>query len=487
VTKQGVVIADRYRLLDRVGHGAMGVVWRARDDLLDRVVAVKQLLDDVNQDADLREGRVAARLRHPHAITVHDAVEQAGQRYLIMEYFPSESLSALVAESGPLPAETVARIGSEVAAALAAAHGEGIVHRDIKPANVLVNAAGLAKIADFGISQALGDGTLTGDTTMIGTPAYLAPEVAGGEGAGFSSDVFSFGATLYTALEGAPPFGFDDNPIAMLRRVAQGVITPPRHRGPLVDVLLWMLRPHPGERPTMAEAHDALTAVAEGHPTNAPIFDPDPLPALPPPRPRPHVSRRRAGAALLALVLIGAGVVIGILIPRHLQSTTAAAPAGAPPATTTSQAIPPRATPPQSVPTTTATTAITYTTTTTATATYNAPNPVAAPYASPQQLLRSDCAATLRVTNAWPDGYQAEITIANQSASTLSGWTLHWTLPANQSLTNLWNGKLTQNGSAITVDNFDYNAHIPTNGTATVGYTASSTSGDTPAISCQTR
>ncbi|HEU5107057.1 MAG TPA: serine/threonine-protein kinase, partial [Micromonosporaceae bacterium] len=201
MTGQGELIAGRYRLEARIGRGAMGVVWRATDERLDRVVAVKQLLANLEElDPDARsgvpgdrEGRVAARLRHPHAVLVHDSVQHSGRRYLVMEYFPSRSVAALVTSGGPLAAPEVARIGGQVAAALAAAHGAGIVHRDVKPANVLVGPDGTAKIADFGIARALGDGTMSSGAILVGTPAYLAPEVASGEHAGFSSDVFALG------------------------------------------------------------------------------------------------------------------------------------------------------------------------------------------------------------------------------------------------------------------------------------------------------
>src|SRR2546428_7375075 len=179
-----------------------------------------------------------------------------------MEYYPARSL----ASQETLASQRIATIGAHIAGALAAAHTEGVVHRDVKPANVLIAADGTAKIADFGISRATGDATVTGTDIVVGTPAYIAPEVAGGGTATFVSDVFSLGATLYAALEGGPPFGLDENPIAMLQQVAHDEITPPEHSGPLVDVVLWMLRRDPAERPTMAEAQAALTAVAEGRP-----------------------------------------------------------------------------------------------------------------------------------------------------------------------------------------------------------------------------
>ena len=177
----------------------------------------------------MREGRIAGRLRHPNAIAVHDVVEHEGRPCLVMEYLRSESLGAVIAARGTLPPDEVAMIGAQVADALAEAHAAGIVHRDVKPDNVLITADGTAKITDFGVSRAAGDATVTATGFMAGTPAYLAPEVALGEDADFRSDVFSLGATLYAALEGEPPFGVDENAIAMLHKVAAGEVRPPRH------------------------------------------------------------------------------------------------------------------------------------------------------------------------------------------------------------------------------------------------------------------
>lgn len=272
MTKEGDLIAGRYRLVSQVGAGAMGVVWQARDERLHRTVAVKQLLlhsgmsqidaEEANRRA-MREGRITARLHHPHAITVYDVAEHDDQPCLIMEYLPSESLSTVLATRGALPPEEVARIGSQIAAALAAAHMAGIVHRDIKPGNVLLADDGTAKITDFGISRAVGDGTVTATGVLAGTPAYLAPEVAQGQDAGFPADVFSLGATLYAAVEGVPPFGLDDNALALLYQIATSEIPPPTQSGPLTPVLERILERDPSQRLTMRQAQDELAAIAE--------------------------------------------------------------------------------------------------------------------------------------------------------------------------------------------------------------------------------
>jgi serine/threonine protein kinase len=271
VTDEGKLIAGRYRLASRLGSGAMGVVWQAHDERLHRTVAIKQVLlpsalrdieaEEANRRA-MREGRITARLHHPHAIAVFDVVEYEGQPFLIMEYLPSRSLATVLSIQGVLPPDTVARIGSQIASALAAAHVAGIIHRDIKPGNVLLADDGTAKITDFGISHAVGDVTVTATGMLAGTPAYLAPEVAQGNSAGFPSDVFSLGSTLYTALEGTPPFGLNTNAIALLHQVALGEIAPPKQSGPLIPLLLRLLQRNPEQRPTMSQAHDALATLA---------------------------------------------------------------------------------------------------------------------------------------------------------------------------------------------------------------------------------
>ena len=169
---------------------------------------------------------------------------------------PVAKPAGLARRAGRLDVAEIARIGSEVASALAVAHDAGIVHRDVKPGNILVDDHGSAKITDFGISHALGDVTLTSTGMVTGTPAYLAPEVARGEPTGYPADVFSLGATLYTAIEGAPPVGTSENPIAVLHQVASGKLNPPSRSNPLGPVLERMLALDPAARPSMGEVRD---------------------------------------------------------------------------------------------------------------------------------------------------------------------------------------------------------------------------------------
>ncbi|MER5268243.1 serine/threonine-protein kinase [Actinosynnema sp. NPDC002837] len=270
-------VGGRYALVERVGSGAMGVVWRARDELLDREVAVKQLRwPDLTADElevararAMREARNAARLQHPDAISVFDVVVEDDRPWLVMEYLPSRSLAGLLAERGRLSPDEAARIGGRVATALAAAHAAGIVHRDVKPSNVLIGHDGTVKLTDFGISRAAGDGTLTDSGMITGTPAYLAPEVARGEQPDQASDVFSLGATLYAATEGQSPHGVSDNSFGLLYRAAAGLIEPPTRSGPLTGVLTRLLAADPAGRPTAVEAAELLAAPLRAEPEPA--------------------------------------------------------------------------------------------------------------------------------------------------------------------------------------------------------------------------
>ncbi|QFZ24864.1 serine/threonine protein kinase [Saccharothrix syringae] len=292
----------------------MGVVWRARDELLDREVAVKQLrLPDLGPDEGrvararaMREARNAARLHHPGAIAVFDVVVEDDRPWLVMEYLPARSLAGLLAERGRLEPAEAAGIGAQVAAALAAAHAAGIVHRDVKPSNVLIGHDGTVKLTDFGISRAAGDGTLTDSGMITGTPAYLAPEVARGEQPDTASDVFSLGATLYAATEGRSPYGTSDNSFGLLYRAAAGRVEPPARAGELTGLLTRMLATDRDARPTADQAAALLADPADPR-------------AEAPPAGSPARPRRRWLAPLVAAVVavLGAGAVAAasLLLP----------------------------------------------------------------------------------------------------------------------------------------------------------------------------
>ncbi len=326
-------------MLDRIGSGGMGVVWQARDERLQRLVAVKQLLlqPDLSPRATdearlraLREARIAARLQHPNAIVVYDVAEHDGEPCLVMEYLPSRSLAAVLAERSFLPVSEVASIGGQVASALAAAHAAQIVHRDVKPGNILITDGGTAKITDFGVSRAAGDVTVTQTGMMAGTPAYLAPEVARGQVPTPASDVFSLGATLYAAVEGQAPFGDSINQLALLHAVAAGEVPPPLHAGPLFAVLMSLLAKDPEARPDMHRASLALTAAittgpvrrsaaAAPRPTRVtgPTTPPPTVPSRPLPASPPAAAPEPAGPPL-AWPLGGnngrAGMLVGAIL-----------------------------------------------------------------------------------------------------------------------------------------------------------------------------
>ena len=339
----------------------MGVVWQGYDERLHRKVAVKRLALPMElsepQTAQarrqvVREGRIAAKLQHPNVIAVYDVVEDAGQSFLIMEYLPSTSLAEILAQRGPLAPEEVARIGAAMADALAAAHEAGIVHRDVKPGNVLLTDDGTTKVTDFGIARAVEDATATATAGLLaGTPAYLSPEVARGQPATYAADVFSLGATLYTAIEGTPPAGSADNAMALLYRVAHGELTAPTQAGPLTGLLTEMLSLDPARRPNMVTVRDRLKAVSA---------QPDPLlPTLidQPSRPARRRSARLAiipAAAALVLVAVVAGI-LALSTNSGDRRAGSTAPTSTTPETSTTQPIQPPQSPPPSPPSPTTT------------------------------------------------------------------------------------------------------------------------------------
>jgi serine/threonine protein kinase len=215
VPEPGRLLAGRYRLGAIIGRGGMGMVWRARDELLARDVAVKEIIlppemEDAEQEAGrrraVREAQMAARLRHPNVVGIYDIVEDDGRLAIVMELVPFGSLRDTIRDHGPLPPTQAARIGLGVLAGLRAAHEAGVVHRDVKPANILLGPEDRVVLTDFGIAKAVDSPTLTTSGILIGSPAYLAPERARGQPAGAPAGLWGLGASLYTAVEGRPPF-----------------------------------------------------------------------------------------------------------------------------------------------------------------------------------------------------------------------------------------------------------------------------------------
>jgi eukaryotic-like serine/threonine-protein kinase len=267
VTGPGSVVDGRYELLARIGQGAAGTVWRARDLVLHRDVAVKEVrLPELMSDHDrailrertLREARVSAKLSHPAVVTVHDVIESGGTPWIVMELVAARSLHQVLAEDGPLPPKRVAETGMMLLGALASAHAAGIVHRDVKPGNVLLTSDGRAVLTDFGIATVAGDPALTQTGVVVGTPGFCAPERIRGARASPASDLWSLGATLYAAAEGHGPFDGHGSPMAVLASIVHSDPAPVRSAGPLGIVIGMLLSKDPAQRPDAARAGQLL-------------------------------------------------------------------------------------------------------------------------------------------------------------------------------------------------------------------------------------
>ncbi|MFC5214001.1 serine/threonine-protein kinase [Streptomyces coerulescens] len=265
----GRLVADRYLLVERVGSGGMGTVWRAEDTLLGRHVALKKLhipphlQDDEVQtlyERTRREARSAARIAHPNVIVVHDVLDDEGLPCIVMEYIPSLTLSDVLKQRGALPPAEAARIGRAMASALRAAHDAGVLHRDVKPANVLLGDGGRIVLTDFGIAMESGTSSLTKPGELIGSIRYLAPERLRGAHpeTGPASDLWALGATLYQAVEGRDPFR-RATAIETAYAIATDPYEPPRSAGELAPVIEGLLVKEPGRRMDVHEVERRLT------------------------------------------------------------------------------------------------------------------------------------------------------------------------------------------------------------------------------------
>jgi serine/threonine protein kinase len=271
VTGPGRVVASRYHLLDLIGHGAVGTVWRAGDLVLTREVAVKQvrvpaLMTEhdrkILHERSLREAKVAARLSHPGVVCVHDVIEAEGSPWIVMELVAGRSLAQAIADDGPVAPPKAAMLGTMLLAALATAHSAGVVHRDVKPSNVLLADDGRAVLTDFGIATLDGDPALTQAGMVLGTPGFCAPERIRGGPATPASDLWSLGATLYAAVEGHGPFDGQGSALAVLASIVHAQPPAAPSAGALAPVISALMNKDPSSRPEAARAAALLAAAA---------------------------------------------------------------------------------------------------------------------------------------------------------------------------------------------------------------------------------
>ncbi|MEV6345764.1 protein kinase [Actinoplanes sp. NPDC051851] len=295
----GTLIGGRYTLRAAVGHGGMGTVWRAADTLLRRDVAIKEVIlppglapsdRDAMYERTMREARAAAALQHPAVVQVYDVVHENGRPWIVMELLDARSLADMVIEDGPVPARVVAKIGIALLGALEVAHAHGVLHRDVKPANVLICQDGRCVLTDFGVARMPTDVQLTTPGMVLGSPHFISPERAMGQDFGPPSDLFSLGVTLYTAIEGRPPFDKGD-PIETMHAVVEDPPAPVMRAGSLTPVLMGLLEKNPAQRMDVQTARTLLRQQLAGplasksppHMMTDPYSVVGPRPVSPPP------------------------------------------------------------------------------------------------------------------------------------------------------------------------------------------------------------
>ncbi|OIV39256.1 hypothetical protein BIV57_01865 [Mangrovactinospora gilvigrisea] len=332
--QDGPLIGGRYRLLERLGHGGMGTIWRAVDETVRRDVAVKEprLPENLTPDQRtrffermLREARAAAGVANPHVVTLHDVVIHDGRPWLVMELVRGRSL-ADVLDEGTLSPREAARIGAAVAEALRAVHANGVLHRDIKPGNVLLADDGRVILTDFGIAQVEGEAPMTETGAVAGSPEYVAPERVNGLRPGPPSDLWSLGVLLYQSVEGWSPFRRSNSMTTMLA-VRDEIPPPPARAGELAPLVTALLQKDPAARPEVGAVLAGLKHVAE--PPPAPQLTPPPgvappvgpggtrldtggpVPFAAPPQAWHRRPRNRLiGAGLALLVIAGAALAV---------------------------------------------------------------------------------------------------------------------------------------------------------------------------------
>ncbi len=265
------LIAGRYLLDTKIGHGATGSIWAATDQLLRRRVALKRIdiplaMDPAEADElrerTLREARAVAALSNPHIVTVYDILAGPdADPVIVMELLEGRSLARTLTAIGRMPPEQAATIGVAVASALTAAHGRGIVHRDVKPANILIGRDGMVKLTDFGTARGRLDATLTGIGLVVGSPAYIAPELITGSPAGPAADAWSLGCTLFACVEGRPPF-HAQTPLETVTAAVNDPVPPHPHAGELAIAIAALLEKSPGERAPVEAILPVLREIA---------------------------------------------------------------------------------------------------------------------------------------------------------------------------------------------------------------------------------
>jgi eukaryotic-like serine/threonine-protein kinase len=254
------LLGGRYRLTERIARGGMGEVWRATDELLSRPVAVKLLREDLAVDPGFlgrfrAEARNTAMLSHPGIAAVHDYGEQGGYAYLVMELIPGEPLSWILSREATLDPDRALRYAGQAALALQAAHDAGVVHRDIKPPNLIITPGDQVKVTDFGVARAVGDQSLTGTGTVMGTAEYLSPEQASGREATAASDLYALGIVLYESLAGRRPFqGGNPVTVAMAQVTETPPVLPSSVSADVSDLVYRLLAKDPLQRPASAGA-----------------------------------------------------------------------------------------------------------------------------------------------------------------------------------------------------------------------------------------
>ncbi|WP_300016741.1 serine/threonine-protein kinase [Pseudonocardia sp.] len=255
-------IGDRYLLSGKIGSGAMGTVWAAYDEVLRRRVAVKELrvphgVPDQEaldmRERILREARAVGGLSHPNIITVFDVVDAGGEPLVVLELVPSRNLAEMISDQGALNVAQAAVVGYATAGGLRAAHRAGITHRDVKPGNVLIADDGRVKLTDFGIARNIADAPMTSAGLVLGSPAYIAPEVAAGQPVTPAADLWGLGATLFAAVEGRPPYDVGGDPVRTITEVVDGEVPRTRGGGPVAEVIAALMVKDPDGRMPLDE------------------------------------------------------------------------------------------------------------------------------------------------------------------------------------------------------------------------------------------